>query len=126
MGYKFALLISLTTLLASCSSENDCRGFPSDYVKKIVEIKLADKTTYLYLRTAGFQDKQFFYELYDKEPSFNTCGVASIKPILEDHVFTKNNYATELVVRKNNIEIVYSDIKPENYDLEKIVVKVEE
>ena len=114
----------VVSILSACSGDIDCSGFPQGSIKKIKSISYLGEPSYLYLRASGFQDKQFFYELYDHEPTFNTCNMTSSEPILEDHVFEQDNYVSHIEIGENKMSIIYTDSKPASYDFESIHIKV--
>jgi len=118
------VLAVLVSILAACSADIDCSGFPQGSIKKIKSFSYLGQPSYLYLRVSGFQDKQFFYELYDHEPKFDTCNMTSSEPILEDHVFEQDNFASHIEINENQMAVIYTDTKPANYDFESIDIKV--
>lgn len=117
-------LTLLMSILWACSSDTDCSGFPQGSIQRIQTIVYLGEPAYLYLRVSGFQDKQFFYELYDHKPVFDHCNITVSKPILEDHIFEQDNYVSHIEINKNKMAIIYTNAKPANYDFESIDIKV--
>jgi hypothetical protein len=80
VNIKWVILLCLISVgLLSRSSENDC--FIADQVELIRVIQIDERDYYVYLKISGWHDKSTFYELYDREPTFNQCGVTGTLPI---------------------------------------------
>lgn len=97
-------LLCTSVFLSGCSNEPDC--LTSDTLR---EVETVEDTRHLYLRVSGFQEKEFFYELYDQEPSFDSCGVANIETVAVAHIDREQGVPSAIDVKEASIEILYSE-----------------
>jgi len=100
MSFAFIFLIS-------CSKNNDC--FIADSIEKIKELYVANTVFYLHLRTSGFNEKEYFYELYDKNPKFNNCGKTSTKLISDIHIDTSKGKPIKLIIKDKKLVLLFSN-----------------
>ncbi len=68
-------------LIASCNSNNCDLGVASDQFRHADTMEYKNVTYYFYTRTTGWNDKAVYFQLYDQNPQFDTCGKPNIKPI---------------------------------------------
>ncbi len=99
--FVFALLI-----LVSCSKRDDC--FIADSVEKIKEIHINDTIYFVYLRISGFNEKEYFYELYDIAPKFNDCVKTEAKAISNLHVDTSEGKPITLMIKNEKLSLLFS------------------
>jgi hypothetical protein len=117
----FGVLLLLMSL-AACSNKADC--LTADTIKEITAQSLNEKGVHLFLRSSGFNEKVHFYEMFKGEPTFDECGQTKGKLISQIHVDTSIGKPKKLIVKSNQIELVYTDAEG-NYQLENISVEVE-
>jgi len=117
----FFLLFSLS-ILVSCTSTNDC--FVADIVEEARTVELQNNKYFLYLRTSGFNDKEFFYELYDQLPKFNQCGISELSPVSDVHVDFSAGNIERLEIDGYQLKVVYSSSSDKNVDLLNVDLEV--
>ena len=103
----FALILSN---IAACTPENDC--FIADQAEQIRVIQIEHKDYYVYLKISGWHDKVTFYELYDREPSFDQCGFSETHPISVMDLDPDQDNVSGLIINSSNKEmtIIYSEV----------------
>ena len=122
--YKlFFVILFFLFMIVGCSSENDC--FVADSVKQIKSFTVNDKEYFLFLRITGFQEKESFYELYEKKPIFDICGRSELSPVSDEHFDWQQGYVEKLIVKDAKLTIVYIKEEPEMYDLANIEIEIE-
>jgi len=119
---KLFIILFATNILIACSEGGDC--FVADSVEKIEELHTIDTTYFLYLRTSGFNEKESFYELYNKEPTFDDCGKTDAKPISDLHVDTSVGTPVKLMIKNNTLSLLFSNNANDSVDLKKILIEV--
>lgn len=97
-------LLMTSVFLVGCSNEPDC--LTSDTLREVATV---DDTRQIYLRVSGFQEKEFFYELYDREPTFDSCGKADIEPLAVSHIDRGQGVPSAINVSESSVEILYSE-----------------
>ncbi len=106
-------------LFAGCDY-NDCSfDIAGDQLRLADSIEQNNKTYYLYTRTTGWQEKVIYFELYDKEPSFDQCTYRSNI----DHLYMvayddypEVKYVKEIILQPNlpeKLKIIYTKDKNE-------------
>lgn len=78
----------------------------SDTVRKVAQV---EGTQHIYLRVSGFQEKAYFYELYDHEPAFDACGTAGVAPLDAAHIDPELGVPDNLSVQEAALEIRYGE-----------------
>lgn len=113
-----SILIASTLVFISSCSEKGCEDLVLDTIKFHDTITTDERTYYLYSRTTGWQEKVVFFELYEKEPTFNKCTDSTIKPIFarafddtEEQPYIKN--ITLQPKRLEKLKITYTKNKEE-------------
>ncbi len=119
---KLVTILFVFTILVSCSESNDC--FIADSVEKIKEININDTVYFLYLRISGFNEKEYFYELYGREPKFDNCGKAEAGPISNLHVDTSVGKPVKLIVKNEALSLRFSKNSNGVVDLKKISIEI--
>lgn len=97
-------LLGMSAFLVGCSNESDC--LTSDTLQ---EVATADDARAIYLRVSGLQEKEFFYELYDREPTFDRCGTADIKPLSVSHIDREQGAPSAINVYGSSVDVAYSE-----------------
>ncbi len=69
---KISIIVIFLLSLLSCD-KNCSFDIASDQIRFADSIEVDAKTYYLYTRTSGWHEKVVFFELYDKEPTFDKC-----------------------------------------------------
>jgi len=121
---KFLIILFVLNILMSCSKSNDC--FIADSVEKIEEIYVNDTMYFLHLRVSGFNEKEFFYELYDKDPKFDACGKTEVRPISDLHVDTSAGTPVKLIIQSKKLSLLFSKNTNDDVDLKKILIEVKD
>ena len=116
---KVCLFLILINLLTACSK--DC--FVADTYEEIRNSKLNNNHLYLYLKTAGFNEKEHFFQLYLVEPEFDECGIPSLEPVAEEHIDTSAGNVDKLIIKNRQIKVIYSKIKKNS--LKQIIVELD-
>lgn len=121
-AWSVILYCALSLSITACSSEADC--FVADNVTKIKTVKVGETEYSIYLRVSGFQEKEAFYELYDKSPVFDVCGKASLASIANVHVDDTKGTAIALVLVNQELTLEYDSDGRAQSELTKIPVTV--
>jgi len=103
---KFATVLFVFAILVSCSERDDC--FIADSVEKIKEIHINDAIYFVYLRMSGFNEKEYFYELYNIAPKFDDCGKTKAKAISSLHVDTSEGKPIRLMIKNEKLSLFFS------------------
>jgi len=103
---KFATVLFVFAILVSCSKRDDC--FIADSVEKIKETHTNDTIYFVYLRMSGFNEKEYFYELYDIEPKFDDCGKSETKATFDLHVDTSEGKPITLIIKNEKLSLLFS------------------
>lgn len=119
---KLFIVLFTFNILVACSADNDC--FVADSVEKIEELYINDTTYFLYLRTSGFNEKESFYELYDKEPTFDGCRQTDVRPVSDLHVDTSEGTPVKLIIKNNKLNLLFSNNASDSVDLRKVLIEV--
>ncbi len=61
----------------------------------------------LFLRQSGFQEKEFFYELYPETVEFNVCNVGNVEPLDKVHVDTSQGAVDYVAIEAGRLTITY-------------------
>jgi len=84
------LVVSVVFLvLLKSYQSSSCNTDPIDFKDSIEE---KGKTYYLSVKQTGFQDKVYYFELYDSQPKFDECGKPIQKPFYSIHYEDYPNY----------------------------------
>lgn len=100
----YALLAFVTI---SCSSKTGC--LVADSLQEMQSEVLRDEGLHLFLRTTGFNEKEFFYELYKESPAFDECGQSEKKPISQAHIDTTIGTPIKVNIQGDQMKIEYTD-----------------
>ncbi len=119
---KLFIVLFAFNLLMACSEGGDC--FVADSVEKIEELHINDTRYFLYLRTSGFNEKESFYELYDKEPIFDNCKKAGIRPVSDLHVDTSAGTPVKLIIKNNKLSLLFSNNANDSVGLREVLIEV--
>ncbi len=95
----------IVLLIAACSNEQDC--FVADRNEAVTTTSIGDKEYSIYLRTSGFQEKEFFYVLYPGVPEFDACGKSSVEELIITHINLDEGNPTKLVVSESEMIVEY-------------------
>ncbi len=125
MKMKWIILSSLISVsLLSCSSDNDC--LIADQAEQIRVIQIEKKEYFVYLKISGWHDKVTFYELYDREPIFDQCGVSETHPISVMDVDPDQDNVSGLIINNSSKEISITYSKDEyQQQLRNVSIKLE-
>lgn len=93
-------------LTTACSNEEDC--FVAARNEAVATTSIGDKEYSIYLRTSGFQEKEFFYVLYLGVPEFNVCGKSSTEELTITHINLDEGDPVKLIVGDSEIIVEYA------------------
>lgn len=116
------VLLSIVLLFA-CSKKPDC--LVADDIKEVKAVSLGADKYALYLRTSGFNEKEFFYELYKDKPEFDECGRAVTAAVSKIHVDTTEGTPVKLKIIDFALHIEYASAGGNDFDPANIVVEHE-
>lgn len=112
--------------LIACNAP-ECTVSPQLHLADTLQYK--GTTYFLYTRTTGFQEKQVFFELYDKQPIFDQCGVAQVKEIFATD-YDHRRFVKEVIVRPDEtnyddrLQLIYTDDASQGYrDVNDVKIK---
>lgn len=117
----FLLFASALSLIA-CSSATDC--LVADSVSLVKKIRLGEVDRYIYLRTSGLHEKESFYELYEKQPAFDTCGKPVLPSKADVHIDSTRGAISKLVIDKQRLSIVYIKGKSQEVNYKDVQIEV--
>lgn len=92
--------------MTACNKGNDCGV--ADAMQKLRQVSIDQTTYHLYLKTTGFHDKASFFVLYDKEPSFDSCGNAHHEAVAETYIDTEQGTPARIVLSNKALEVQYT------------------
>ncbi len=116
------LFFSLMLSVIACSSENEC--FVADAVTQVKKINIKGGEYFIYLRIAGFNKKESFYELYGSEPKFDLCGKSDTLAISDTHIDSTEGIVEQLVVDDLKLTVVYTKNGTQDTDYKNIPIKI--
>ena len=114
-----SIFLSILSNVIACSSDTGC--FIADSVSQVRIVKVNNEDYFIYQRISGLQEKEVFYELYIKEPTFDACGKSTILAKSDVHVDSTKGIALKLVVDKMKLSIVYTK---DNYQGADLIIEV--
>ena len=120
-GNYLAIVLFIYGLIG-CSVNNDC--FIADSVIKVKSIAMDGETYYVYLRISGFNEKEYFYELYRQEPKFDDCGMSNFDPLSDIHVDAEEGRVVAVIIENNRLALRYSIEASSNARLAQVPVEV--
>lgn len=97
----------------------------ADNVKQLSSPGLERKGLHIFLRTSGFNEKEYFYELFEGIPKFDECGQTQRNFISKTHVDTSIGMPEKLIIRGNKISIEYSSEKENIVPLHEVTILME-
>ena len=103
---KWIVALSMfTVVLLSCMSDDDC--FTGDSIDQINTPTIKQQDHFLFLRTSGFQEKESFFELYEKKPTFDECARPDNPPISTAHVDSTGGQIKKLTIQGKELKLIY-------------------
>lgn len=78
----------------------------------------------VYLRISGLHEKESFYELYERQPTFDACGKSTLPSKTGVHVDSTRGAISKLVVDKERLSIVYRKGKTQKVDYKNVPIEV--
>lgn len=117
------LVLVILGSMTACSNENNCGV--ADAMQKLKQVS-TDRTTYhLYLKTTGFNDKASFFVLYDKEPTFDSCGRTNHEAVAETYIDTEQGTPARIVLSNKTLEVQYTKNAKNQNDFGNIEIVVD-
>ncbi len=101
----FLIIICTILFLSSCTKKDDC--FTADSVKLIQSFTIDGQKHSLYLRVSGFHEKEVFYEIYENDPAFDSCGRPDRSAVSVTHVDFTRGQLLKLVIEGMAMTVFY-------------------
>lgn len=117
----FLFLMLILFPLYGCSKQDNCLTASTAKELKIQQLNQAG--LFLYLRSAGFNEKEHFFELYKTSVQFDNCGATASEPAFQMHVNDSKGFPIRLDIFSNKMEIVYTENAQDKIGLELIKIK---
>ena len=106
-----ALIFSAVLFLSACHFDG-CINIASDQLKPADSIIHQGKSYFLYTRTSGWHEKVVYFELYEREPTYDSCThETNPEPIfslsyddLSDNPDSEEQYIEKILLQPNQAE----------------------